>query len=82
LRRTGVIAPIPDEHNDNTGSVVVIRVRGRTYQLDGDTFTQWQVREVAADIAVNTDELYSEVVGEVINTYIAALDERAVEAAA
>lgn len=75
-------APIPGEHNDNTGSVVVIRVRGRTYQLDGDTFTQWQVREVAADIAVQTGAPYGQVVGDVINTYTAALDERAVEAAA
>jgi hypothetical protein len=82
LRRAGVTAPTPDEPNDSTGSVVVIRLRSRIYQLDADAFTQWQVREVAADVAAITGEPFSQVVTDVIAAYLRALDEQPREAAA
>ncbi len=73
---------IPDEPNDTTGQVVVITVRNRVYQLDGTVFAQWRVREMAADIAASTGAAYSEVVTDVIDAYIQALDERLADAAA
>jgi hypothetical protein len=82
LRRKAVDAAIPGESNDSTGPVVVIRVRSRTYQLDADAFTQWQVREVAADVAAITGEPFSQVVTDVIDAYVRALDEQPREAAA
>jgi hypothetical protein len=61
---------------------VVITVRGHVYQLDGDTFTGWQVRGLARDITAATDEPIDQVITAVITLYIAALDEQPAEAAA
>jgi hypothetical protein len=76
-----VSSAIPGEPNDTTGPIVVITVHDRVYQLDGTVFAQWRVREVAADIA-SAGEPYKDVVTDVIDAYVRALDERLGEAAA
>jgi hypothetical protein len=76
-----VSSAIPGTPND-TSPVAVITVRDRVYELDGTVFAQWRVREVANDIAAQTGEAYSEVVGDVIGAYLHALDEQPREAAA
>jgi hypothetical protein len=77
-----VSSAIPGEPNDTTGPIVVITVHDRVYQLDGTVFAQWRVREVAADIAASAGEPYKDVVTDVINAYVRALDGTADEAAA
>lgn len=61
---------------------VGITVRGRGVRLPADTFASWAVREVAVEIAAATGAPYVDVIGDVIDAYLDALDEQAAEAAA
>jgi hypothetical protein len=75
--------PIPAKDTTQPlDETVVITVRGQVYELAGDVFTNWRAREVAADITDRTGAPYSEVVVDVIDAYIAALDGTAEESAA
>lgn len=56
---------------------VVIRVRGRVYELDGGVFTTWQVRSVTADVVARTGEAYDRAMTDVIRHYgDATIDDR------
>jgi hypothetical protein len=48
-------------------------VSGRVYQLDADTFTQWQVREVVAAVVSRTGQPHDQVSADVIAAYAAVL---------
>jgi hypothetical protein len=70
-----VPATIP-EQNDSSGAaerVIEITVSGRVYQLGADTFTQWQVREVVADVVSRTGQPHDQVSADVIAAYVDAL---------